>query len=170
MPTSSMLKKTNPGCSIGFTSLKLQLGGFSFFYATLYFHFVRGEIRWKLDDQKSWMGNISPWSSGNELDIQASSSRTFPLLFVCSTYWNENQNVWRRWAGNFVWSPVMKIYAEQCWWCGGERRWIWHYIFPQTTLDPTSCWQHFQSLKNVRKPSFSFGSNKFGHKKYFKCS
>ena len=46
-----------------------------------------GKIRWKLEleNQKSWMGNISCLSPGNELDIQGSSSRIFSLLFVCLT-------------------------------------------------------------------------------------
>ena len=104
--------------------------GASAFLCDLVFPLCGGEIRWRLEDQKSWMGNISCLRSGNELDIhQPSSNRIFPLLSVCTACIEMKMRMSEEGGGwKFVWSPVMKIYAEQCWWCGGERRQIWHYI------------------------------------------
>ena len=59
--------------------------GTSAFLCDLVFLLCEGGIRWRLEDQKSWMGNISCLRSGNELDIhQPSSNRIFPLLSVCT--------------------------------------------------------------------------------------
>ena len=64
---------------------KYNSGDFGFFVRPCISTLWGGEIRWRLEDQKSWMGNISCLRSGNELDIhQPSSNRIFPLLSVCT--------------------------------------------------------------------------------------
>ena len=65
------------------------------------------------------------------------------VSFLCK-YWNENLNVWRRWM-DILFDPLSWKYAEQCWLWGEKRKVnlskIWHYMYAETTLDPTYCWK-----------------------------
>ena len=152
--------------------------GASAFLCDLVFPLCGGEIRWRLEDQKSWMGNISCLRSGNELDIhQPSSNRIFPLLSVCSARiemrmseegggWKFclipcHENICRAvlvvrrgkkanltlYQINVVFDIIVFdiISALDLTLFLFKK----NYIFPETTLDPTSCWKFLQGVRKL---------------------
>ena len=108
------------------------------FCVTLYFHFV-GEVKMKAGGSEKLNGEYILFEP-RQWKYQGQFK---PPLFLCK-YWNENLNVWRRWM-DILFDPLSWKYAEQCWLWGEKRTVnlskIWHYMYAETTLDPTYCWK-----------------------------
>ena len=166
---------------------KYNSGDFGFFVRPCISTLWGGEIRWRLEDQKSWMGNISCLRSGNELDIhQPSSNRIFPLLSVCSARIEMKMRMSEEGGGwKFCLIPChenicravlvvrrgkkanltlyqINVVFDIIVFDKLYQRWIWHYFYFKKIISfPKQRWIP-RPVENFCKVCVSFRSEKFG--------